>query len=94
MHDRLVSVQRKATGIWRVSVEVEPRIPRRRNTPRLPRGQRREQLLDAALRVVARADLDRLTMQAVAQEAEVAKPVLYARTVESRDPATRRAERR
>ncbi|APE38202.1 hypothetical protein BOX37_10130 [Nocardia mangyaensis] len=51
---------------------------RRANAPRLPPAQRRTQLLDAALGVVARDGLARLTMQAVAQEAGVAKPVLYA----------------
>ncbi|GEM30442.1 TetR family transcriptional regulator [Nocardia neocaledoniensis NBRC 108232] len=61
--------------MWQVSGAGRPRG---RNTPRLPPAQRREQLLDAALRVVARDGLARLTMQAVAQEAGVAKPVLYA----------------
>lgn len=70
-----MSVQRKSTGVWQVSGAGRPRG---RNAPRLPPAQRREQLLDAALRVVARDGLARLTMQAVAQEAGVAKPVLYA----------------
>ncbi|MFC4372893.1 TetR/AcrR family transcriptional regulator [Nocardia halotolerans] len=52
--------------------------PKRRNGPRLPPDERRTQLLDAALRVVGRDGLANLTMQAVAQEAGVAKPVLYA----------------
>ncbi|MEV0855886.1 TetR/AcrR family transcriptional regulator [Nocardia fluminea] len=70
-----MSVQRKSVGVWRIAAGGEAR---RRNAPRLPPEQRREQLLDAALRVVARDGLARLTMQAVAQEAGVAKPVLYA----------------
>lgn len=52
--------------------------PKRRNGPRLPPAERRTQLLDAALRVVGSAGLANLTMQAVAKEAGVAKPVLYA----------------
>ncbi|MFC9471777.1 TetR/AcrR family transcriptional regulator [Nocardia sp. NPDC056952] len=52
--------------------------PKRRNGPRLPPDERRTQLLDAALRVVGDAGLANLTMQAVAKEAGVAKPVLYA----------------
>ncbi|MEV0336390.1 TetR/AcrR family transcriptional regulator [Nocardia sp. NPDC050717] len=70
-----MSVQRKSAGVWQVSGAGRSRG---RNTPRLPPAQRREQLLDAALRVVARDGLARLTMQAVAREAGVAKPVLYA----------------
>ncbi|MFC4127862.1 TetR/AcrR family transcriptional regulator [Nocardia rhizosphaerae] len=52
--------------------------PKRRNGPRLPPEERRTQLLDAALRVVDSEGLGNLTMQAVAKEAGVAKPVLYA----------------
>ncbi|MEV0247273.1 TetR/AcrR family transcriptional regulator [Nocardia sp. NPDC050712] len=71
-----MSVEKKASGVWQI---VPPRPgPRRRNAPRLPPDQRRAQLLDAALRVLARDGLPRLTMQAVAKEAGVAKPVLYA----------------
>ncbi|WP_167659920.1 TetR/AcrR family transcriptional regulator [Nocardia mangyaensis] len=71
-----MSVQRKSSGVWQISTGGRRR--RRANAPRLPPAQRRTQLLDAALGVVARDGLARLTMQAVAQEAGVAKPVLYA----------------
>ncbi|MBF6171840.1 TetR/AcrR family transcriptional regulator [Nocardia blacklockiae] len=51
--------------------------PRRRYAPRLPPGQRREQVLDAALEVLGRSELHELSMEAVAQAAGVGKPVLY-----------------
>ncbi|MFI1916022.1 TetR/AcrR family transcriptional regulator [Nocardia sp. NPDC020380] len=51
--------------------------PRRRYAPRLPPEQRRAQLLDAAFTVLERAELHELSMEAVAAEAGVGKPVLY-----------------
>ncbi|MFD0365816.1 TetR/AcrR family transcriptional regulator [Nocardia sp. GCM10030253] len=51
--------------------------PRRRYAPRLPPEQRRAQLLDAAFAVLGRMELHELSMEAVAQEAGVGKPVLY-----------------
>lgn len=72
-----MSVERKSSGVWQVSPQARPGR-KRRNTPRLPPDQRREQLLDAALTVVGRDGLANLTMQAVAKQAGVAKPVLYA----------------
>ncbi|RDI45272.1 TetR/AcrR family transcriptional regulator [Nocardia mexicana] len=72
-----MSVERKSSGVWQVSPEARTGR-RRRNGPRLPPDQRREQLLDAALAVVGRDGLANLTMQAVAKQAGVAKPVLYA----------------
>ncbi|MBL1079884.1 TetR/AcrR family transcriptional regulator [Nocardia sp. 2] len=51
--------------------------PRRRYAPRLPPEERRAQLLDAAFAVLAKAELHELSMEAVAQEAGVGKPVLY-----------------
>ncbi|WP_278265016.1 TetR/AcrR family transcriptional regulator [Nocardia sp. AG03] len=51
--------------------------PRRRYAPRLPPHERRAQLLDAAFAVLSRAELHELSMEAVAQEAGVGKPVLY-----------------
>lgn len=51
--------------------------PRRRYAPRLPPEQRRVQLLDAAYAVLSRMELHELSMEAVAQQAGVAKPVLY-----------------
>ncbi|WP_225731282.1 MULTISPECIES: TetR/AcrR family transcriptional regulator [unclassified Nocardia] len=51
--------------------------PRRRYAPRLPPEQRRAQLLDAAFEVLGRMELHELSMEAVAQQAGVGKPVLY-----------------
>ena len=51
--------------------------PRRRYATRLPREERREQILDAALRVIARDGWAKATMERVAQEADIAKSVLY-----------------
>lgn len=51
--------------------------PRRRYAKRLPPEQRRAQLLDAAFTVLGRVELHELSMEAVAQEAGVGKPVLY-----------------
>lgn len=51
--------------------------PRRRYAPRLPPHERRAQLLDAAFAVLGRMELHELSMEAVAQEAGVGKPVLY-----------------
>ncbi|SDO30817.1 TetR/AcrR family transcriptional regulator [Lentzea jiangxiensis] len=49
---------------------------RRKYARRLPPGERREQLLDAALRLIP-AGFDTVTMESVAKEAQVTKPVLY-----------------
>jgi len=51
--------------------------PRRKYAPRLPPEQRREQLLDAAMTVLADRQLHELSMEAVAEAAGVGKPVLY-----------------
>ena len=45
--------------------------------PRLPAPERRKQLLDTALRVFARQGYHETSMNAVANEAGVTKPVLY-----------------
>lgn len=52
-------------------------IAKRQYAPRLPPEQRCEQLLDAALTLVAEHGYSALTMQGVAGRAGVAKPVLY-----------------
>lgn len=44
---------------------------------RMPAAERREQLLDATRRVVARGGYTELTMEAIAREAGVTKPVVY-----------------
>ncbi|QFZ23085.1 TetR/AcrR family transcriptional regulator [Saccharothrix syringae] len=50
---------------------------RRKYAPRLPPEQRREQLLDGALALIAGGGFDALTMEAVARRAGVTKPVVY-----------------
>jgi AcrR family transcriptional regulator len=55
----------------------KPAPSRRRYAPRLPPAQRREQLLDAALRLIAREGYGGASMEAVAREAGVTKPVVY-----------------
>ncbi len=50
---------------------------RRRYANRLPREERREQLLDAALRLIAERGFGGLSMEGVAREAEIAKTVVY-----------------
>ncbi len=49
----------------------------RRYSPRLPRAERREQILDAALRLLAERGFGALSVEGVAREAEIAKTVLY-----------------
>ena len=50
---------------------------RRRYAPRLPADQRREQLLDAALTVLVREGYGNVTIEAIAREADVTRPVVY-----------------
>ena len=50
---------------------------RRKYAPRLPPGQRRDQLLDGALGLIAEGGFDALTMEAVARRSGVTKPVVY-----------------
>lgn len=50
---------------------------RRKYAPRLPRGERREQLLDAALDVLGECQLHELSIEAVAVKADIGKPVVY-----------------
>lgn len=50
---------------------------RRRYAPRLPADERREQLLDAALTVLVREGYGNVTIEAIAREADVTRPVVY-----------------
>lgn len=61
-------------------VHVSATTPKakRRYAPRMPVEQRREQLLDAALTVLAREGYAHVTIEAIAQEAGVTRPVVYA----------------
>lgn len=51
--------------------------PRRRYAPRLPPEERREQLIDAALRVIVARGYEGISIEAVAREAGVTRPVVY-----------------
>jgi AcrR family transcriptional regulator len=51
--------------------------PRRQYAPRLPPEERRTQLLDAALALIAEHGYDGVSMEGVAREAGVTKPVVY-----------------
>jgi AcrR family transcriptional regulator len=54
-----------------------PSTPRRPYTPRLPPEQRREQLLDAALTIIARDGYAGVSIESIAREAGVTRPVVY-----------------
>lgn len=56
---------------------VSPTRKRRAYAARVPPEQRREQLLDAALRLISRDGYAGLTIEAIAAEAGVTKPVVY-----------------
>ncbi|MFC8518631.1 TetR/AcrR family transcriptional regulator [Streptomyces sp. NPDC057257] len=61
------------------SSEDKPRKPRKRRpyAPRVPIEQRREQLLDAALAVIVNDGYDRISIDAIAKRADVARAVVY-----------------
>lgn len=50
---------------------------KRRRAPRMPPAERREQVLDAALSVIAERGYGGVSMEAIARAAEVTKPVVY-----------------
>ena len=61
-----------------VTETSKPTTPRRRRyAQRLPAGERREQLLDAALHVLVREGYGNVTIEAIAGEAGVTRPVVY-----------------
>ncbi|HSV37651.1 MAG TPA: helix-turn-helix domain-containing protein [Nocardioidaceae bacterium] len=60
-----------------MSADAAPPRRRRPYAARVPLEERREQLFDAALRVIARDGYEGVTLAAVADEAGVTKPVLY-----------------
>ncbi|MGI5227696.1 TetR/AcrR family transcriptional regulator [Actinoallomurus sp. CA-142502] len=57
--------------------EAGARRKRRAYAPRMPLEQRRRQLLDAALALIVREGYAGVTVDAIAQEAGVTKPVVY-----------------
>ena len=52
-------------------------VTRRRYSPRRPRAERREQLLDAALALLDSGGFAAVTVEGVAREADLAKTVVY-----------------
>ncbi len=56
---------------------MDPNRPRRKYSPRLSREQRREQVLDTALEVLRDRGLHELSMEAIAEAADIGKPVIY-----------------
>jgi AcrR family transcriptional regulator len=51
--------------------------PRRRYAPRMPPDKRREQLIDAALRVIVEQGYEGVSIEAIAKVAGVTRPVIY-----------------
>ncbi|MBV9197618.1 MAG: TetR/AcrR family transcriptional regulator [Solirubrobacterales bacterium] len=60
----------------RLSSDARPRR-RRPYAPRLPPGERREQLLDAALSVIVEQGYSGVSIEAIARAAGVTRPVVY-----------------
>lgn len=60
-----------------VKLNDEMAVSPRRYSPRLPREVRREQVLDAALHLIASRGFAGVSMEAIAREAEIAKTVVY-----------------
>jgi AcrR family transcriptional regulator len=58
-------------------MEVRSSRKRRPYTPRLPPAERRTQLLDAALAIIARDGYAGVSIDAIAREAGVTRPVVY-----------------
>lgn len=60
-----------------VNRDTVSQVNKRRYAPRLPIEERREELLDAALRVLVRDGYDKISIEAISQEAGVTRPVVY-----------------
>jgi AcrR family transcriptional regulator len=58
-------------------VSAMPSARRRPYTPRMPPDARREQLLDAAIAIIARDGYAGVSIDAIAREAGVTRPVVY-----------------
>jgi AcrR family transcriptional regulator len=54
-----------------------PSAPRRRYAPRMAPAERREQLIDAALEVILEQGYERVSIEAIARQAGVTRPVIY-----------------
>jgi len=60
-----------------ISASDAEQRPRRRYAPRMPPEQRREQLIDAALTVILKEGYRGVSIEAIAREAGVTRPVVY-----------------
>jgi len=56
---------------------LDPTQARRRYAPRMPPAERREQLIDAALAVILEQGYSGVSIEAIAREAGVTRPVVY-----------------
>ena len=56
---------------------TEPKAGRAARPARMPRAERRDQLLDSALKLISDKGYAGVTMEGVAREAEIAKTVVY-----------------
>jgi AcrR family transcriptional regulator len=64
------------TDVVKLSAPMAARTPRR-YAQRLPKEERREQLLDVTLKLIYEQGYGGVSMEAVAREAEIAKTVVY-----------------
>lgn len=62
-----------------------PAAAKRPYAPRMPPHERREQLLDATLRVIVRNGVHKVSIDSVAKEAGVARPVVYSQFADSKE---------
>jgi AcrR family transcriptional regulator len=68
---------RVTDSVRNVSRDTASQTPRRPYAARMPVDARREQLLDAALTVLVRDGYDSVSIEAIAKEAGVTRPVVY-----------------
>lgn len=59
------------------SPPLPPAKPRRPYAPRMPLGQRREQLIDAALELILERGYAQISIEAIARAAGITRPVVY-----------------
>ena len=72
----LVSTPRRTTSLTPPKQKATTEKPRR-YAPRLPPEERREQLLDATVSLVAQKGYESVSMEGIARKAGVTKPVVY-----------------
>jgi len=72
-----MSAPRRRSSSGRSSTRASSTRAKRRYAPRMPPEERREQLLDAALGLIAEKGYESVSMEAIARRAGVTKPVVY-----------------